>query len=813
MILVEMGVSEEARRREGWVAASRMRTQFSGPASQSPDRRRVSDWFRLTVGLAILALLLAHHNHESQTEQEVFNAVRDLPQGIASAVRLLYGLGALWALALIVIGAFLSERHRLGRDLLIAGVATWAIARLSVALVNGAPFARGLDVIITSRVYPMEFPGTRVAMIAAVVAVGAPYLSRPVRRLGQALVLLMFLSAMYLGTSTLDDVAASVVLGWTVAAAVHLAFGSPGGQPTTRQVSAALDELGVSVSDLRLAPHQSRGATRMIASDDRGPIHVRVLGRDETDAQLLSKFWRWILFRDGGHTLRLTRLEEVVAEAYAMLLAWRAGVPVPEVIVAGKAGPGAAVVVTRPPTADAPLSTVDPAVITDDTLTTLWGHVRRLHAVHVAHGRLNAHHVMVGSTGVAIVDFDHATGARTDSRGQALDVAELLASTSQIVGNERAVAAALAGGCHDELIAALPLLQPTGLSREIRPSSRHGRRQKFAKQLAELRGCAASKLDTAEPPLQDLYRVKASSLLMAVGTLFGLGALFSQVGSPGQLWNTISGAQVGWLAVALAGALLNTVPSAVALLGAAPINLPLIRTTELQLSIAFANLAVPAVGGTASQVRFLQRQGMELPAAVASAGFLFSLGGTVAQLLVLGVAILLAPKSYGPAPIDIGKFASLALIALLVIVVVVGVMLGIPRIRKHVLPPARIALSAVWSVLRSPYRLVLLLASNILIALIFAGVFEACLAAFGASANFWTLLSLIIVITTIAGLVPIPGGATAVTSVGMSGALTAAGVPVEAAVAAALINQVVVSYLPALPGWFATKDLLRAQYL
>jgi len=32
-------------------------------------------------------------------------------------------------------------------------------------------------------------------------------------------------------------------------------------------------------------------------------------------------------------------------------------------------------------------------------------------------------------------------------------------------------------------------------------------------------------------------------------------------------------------------------------------------------------------------------------------------------------------------------------------------------------------------------------------------------------------------------------------------------------VAAGLVNQVIVSYLPALPGWFATKDLLRAQYL
>ena len=62
-------------------------------------------------------------------------------------------------------------------------------------------------------------------------------------------------------------------------------------------------------------------------------------------------------------------------------------------------------------------------------------------------------------------------------------------------------------------------------------------------------------------------------------------------------------------------------------------------------------------------------------------------------------------------------------------------------------------------------------------------------------------------------LIPIPGGGTAVTSVGMSGALAAAGVPIEAAVAAALINQVIASYIPAIPGWFATEDLLRAEYL
>jgi hypothetical protein len=40
------------------------------------------------------------------------------------------------------------------------------------------------------------------------------------------------------------------------------------------------------------------------------------------------------------------------------------------------------------------------------------------------------------------------------------------------------------------------------------------------------------------------------------------------------------------------------------------------------------------------------------------------------------------------------------------------------------------------------------------------------------------------------------------------GALAAAAVPIDAAV----VNQLVVSYAPALPGWFATEDLLRAEY-
>ena len=58
-----------------------------------------------------------------------------------------------------------------------------------------------------------------------------------------------------------------------------------------------------------------------------------------------------------------------------------------------------------------------------------------------------------------------------------------------------------------------------------------------------------------------------------------------------------------------------------------------------------------------------------------------------------------------------------------------------------------------------------------------------------------------------------PGGGAAVTTVGLSGAYVAVGVNDAQAVAAVLTMQLLVSYLPAIPGWFATRDLVSHGYL
>jgi uncharacterized membrane protein YbhN (UPF0104 family)/tRNA A-37 threonylcarbamoyl transferase component Bud32 len=591
---------------------------------------------------------------------------------------------------------------------------------------------------------------------------------------------------------------------------VHLAFGSPGGRPTSAQVAAALAELGIVASDVDLAPIQPPDSTLMLARDEDGPLRIRVLGRDEADAQVMAKLWRGLLYKESGTTVHLTRLQDVEHQAYTLLLAQRAGARVPEVVVAGTAGPNAALLVERPVEGPA-LSDLPAKQVTVRVLNDAWRQLACIHEGRVAHGRVNAHHLFLTPDGVAIADFERASGAASDAR-RAADIAELLTSTAAIVGNDRAVAAALRGVGKQELTAALPFLQTAALSNEMRPRKRHARKE-MKGEITALRDAAAQAVKTEAPPLQQLYRVNTTNLLMSVGTLIAVFALLSQIGDPEEFYETIKNADWAWLAAALVISFLTNFATAVSLMGTVPIPLPLIRTAELQLSMSFSNLAVPAVGGMAAQIRFLQKQGVDLASAVASGGLLANVGNIFACTLLFIVAFALSPTTINTGEIPVSDIVKVLVLVAVLIAIVTVLIFKVPKLRKQVLPPVKSAVTTMRNALRSPRRVFELLAGNIVNALMYATVMLFCIYAFGGSINFWTLLAINIFVGTIASLVPIPGGGTAVSAVGMSGALTAVGVSTEVAVAAVLANQLVANFIPAVPGWFATNNLLHDDYL
>jgi uncharacterized membrane protein YbhN (UPF0104 family)/tRNA A-37 threonylcarbamoyl transferase component Bud32 len=786
---------------------ARWRQGSFGPASDEPFRRRTSDAVRVVVAVGGLALLISHAGHPTRTEQTLFDFFSTLPSTLRPLFELLYGLGLLWAVALLAAAAFIARRWRLAGTMLLTASLTWLAGRLIAGLVSGASVSKSVDAIVRLDKTP-SFPLVRLAVVVAVVASASPYLTRPVRRLGQVLILLLTYAAMYLGTGHPNDLLGSILLGWGVAAAVHLVFGSPGGRPTRAHVAASLDELGFDVSSVRLSAVQPSEGTLMLTEDAGGPLWVKVLGRDDADTQLAAKAWRSLAYKDAGPTLTLTRLQQVQREAYAMLLAGKHGVCVPDVLVAATAGPNAALLVVRP-AAGRRLSELGEQ-ITDELLDALWGQVTKLHDARLAHGSLNTSHVVVGAGGPVIVDFSRARFG-TPARRNA-DVAELLASTAAVVGNARAVAALARTTDPASIVSALGYLQSAALTPETRDAFDVNRRG-LKKRLTELRAAAAEATGAEAPTVQQLHRVSGQSLLMAIGALIAVSVLLSELGSPQELWQTVKHAE--WLFVLLAAALsmATNIGYAVALFGAVPDRLPFWPTVTMQVACSFSNLAVPYIGGAAVQIRFLQKQGVPITDAVAAGGALMGAVNLLVQVLMFILAVALIPESLSLSNIDASDVVKVLLLLVVLVLLGVAVVMGVPRLRRSIVPPIKQGATTILEALRSPRRMLTLIAGNLFVTVVYGLCLMACIAAYGKGLSFFTILAVNIGVSTIAGLVPLPGGGAAIAAVGLSGVLATFGVAESVAVAAVLTNQLLVTYLPAIPGWFATRSLLERDYL
>jgi uncharacterized protein (TIRG00374 family) len=220
----------------------------------------------------------------------------------------------------------------------------------------------------------------------------------------------------------------------------------------------------------------------------------------------------------------------------------------------------------------------------------------------------------------------------------------------------------------------------------------------------------------------------------------------------------------------------------------------------------------------ATRVRFFQQQGYDASLAVSSSVVVTSVSWAIKGLL-FAISLPLAwgtihlsdhPDS-GP-----GHTVWVLLVAVLVIAVLLGVVVGIPRFRRLAASKIRPRLTAVWldvrQVLRTPRKLVQLVggaaASQLLVALALA----ASLRAFGDHLSLATLIIVITLASMIGGIAPVPGGM-GVVEAGMILGLTAAGISESDATAAVFIQRLFSSYLPPLWGWFTLLWLRRREYV
>ena len=538
-------------------------------------------------------------------------------------------------------------------------------------------------------------------------------------------------------------------------------------------------------------------------------LPVKVYGRDAADTQLVRKAWRFVAYKDSGPTLTITRLQQVEHEALCLYAARDVGVCVPEVVVVGVAGPSAAILVTRVP-ASSPLTGDDPDV--RHRLSGLWQDVAALRTARLAHGALDLEHVAATADGTVIVDFAAGSVSAPAERLDR-DAAQLLLASAAVVGENAAAAVAIEEVGPEIVAGALPYLQKPALS---------GANRKLLRQdkglLDRLRETVEAQTGLEPPPPIELRRVKPLNIVMFVAFAFALWVILAQIGSIGELIDTLKTAEIPWVVAGFVFAQSTAIAFALVTIGSVPEAIPLIPATALQMAISFTNMVAPSGAASAvMNIRFLQKQGVEIGAATSS-GVLAGLSGTMAQFGLLLVSAVIVGEEIrlgdiGGSGDDDGR---LILLVVFLAAIAIGCVFVIPRLRRmvreKVWPQVVGAIRNIWGILTTPRQLALVLGGSIASQLLYALCLGCCLRAYGGSLSFIELVFVNTSASFLASLTPVPGGM-GIQEAALIAGLTAFGIQPEIATAAVITHRLFTTYLPPIWGSYATKRLIADGYL
>lgn len=317
----------------------------------------------------------------------------------------------------------------------IAGFAAGAIDLTEPALVQPTISIGGIS--------GGQFPGPAgVGAAAGLLTASAPWLGRPWRRVGWALVIGLAVSRFVMSPVSLD-VAIALCGGWLAGSIVLVAAGSPSRRPSGQAVADALVAAGVPLASLAPADVDARGSTPYFGrTADGRRVFAKVVAHDERSADLLFRLYRSLTPRDLGDERPFSSLRRMVEhEALVSLMARSTGISTPRVLAFAAAEPGG-FVLSYEGIDGSSLDGVAPEQLTDAVLDAIWDQIETLRYHRIAHRDLRLANVFLSDEGeVWLIDFGFSELAASDLLLRT-DIAELLASLSLSVESHRAVAAA-----------------------------------------------------------------------------------------------------------------------------------------------------------------------------------------------------------------------------------------------------------------------------------------------------------------------------------------------------------------------------------
>jgi glycosyltransferase 2 family protein len=431
--------------------------------------RSPADVLRLGVAAGSLALVLLLQWLAGEflvdNTHDVLRGLDTLPSWLVTLVVAITWLAGLIAFVGGAVVAVAHERWRALGSAVLGGALGLVIAAL-VGLAD-APTAAPLTQKPEALDWFIDNPTATqltVAITAGVATAAAPWVGRAWRRWAWVVVLGVVFGRVMVTPVDLGSLRA-LLAGWLGGALAVVILGTPPRRAGGTAIAGGLAAVGVPVQRIDQASLDARGSTPYFADGRDGRrLFVKALGRDERSADLLFRFYRWLVPRNLGDEKGFRSLRRAVEhEALVALAARDIGVRTPRFVSLATAEPASFVLVYEGIDGRS-LDRLEPDDVDDDLLGAIWAQVQLLRERRLAHRDLRLANVFVAADGaVWMIDFGFSELAASDTL-LANDVAELLAATSLHVGVDRAVTAAEAVIGTDATATALPRLQPWALS-------------------------------------------------------------------------------------------------------------------------------------------------------------------------------------------------------------------------------------------------------------------------------------------------------------------------------------------------------------
>ncbi len=305
---------------------------------------------------------------------------------------------------------------------------------------------------------PADLP-IGVAIITGVVSAAAPWVGRRWRRAAWALVVII--AVVWFITSDIAlDVIVALLSGWFGGALAVAALGAPSMRPSIEAIQAGLAAVGVELQELHRADVDARGSSPYFGTTvDGTPLFVKALGEDERSADLMFRTYRRIMPRDLGDEKADASLRRTVEHEALVALAVRdLGVRTPRFVAFAQADPNGFVLAYEQIAGES-FDRVPLEQTTDAALGGIWDQLALMRRHRIAHRDLRLANVFLGDDGQSwIIDFGFSELAASDLLLRT-DVAELLASSTTVVGPERAIAVAESVVGRDALVDAASRLR------------------------------------------------------------------------------------------------------------------------------------------------------------------------------------------------------------------------------------------------------------------------------------------------------------------------------------------------------------------